>query len=620
MKRTSRHASSPSWRHLLFGFFCSVTLLVAAGCGVTTQKPALTQNRELESFRTLAAEPNSDILVVLIATQEFLSGHREWDGYEYFGKLAAEQPARSALFRAVQGLMQARVAKDIPLLQRVAWVEDAIRKLDEGVAADPNVGHFARGLVFADLPPRFGKAQQAITDLQQALDHADELPTPLHRGIYRGLAAAYQTIGDQQRSKEMLRLSGFSSLDETPRVLGDVSVGPTEGYRFNPPHMHKEAEGVYVAQGYDFANISFLVGDEFIVAIDSGTSERTARNALQDLRKISPLPIRYIILTHGHWDHVGGVAALREPGTIVIAQGSFPIVLGRSQSLQLPLHDFFGNDKPNLAVTPDRLVTKNESINEGGMDLTLIPAPSGETEDALFILDAKHNILFVGDAFMPYVGAPFVAEGSPEGYRDAISLALKLHPSRLVHGHTPLTDLFTIEAMPGLGEALASLYARTVTAANTGRPLAEVLHDNFLPPSLRSSPKAVVPFLILRDLFIQRLYQKHGGYWQADGTGIDNFTRAEWGRSLDLLAGGNDQVFVRAIQDLLDRGDAPMALQLADDGLTQHPESTDLRAARDRTLTAMRERFVVTNPFRFIVYSEQAGRSLSPVVLPEKAP
>jgi glyoxylase-like metal-dependent hydrolase (beta-lactamase superfamily II) len=598
--------------------FASSTLLLSVlGCGgVPKPLPPLTQNRDLDSFRVLAAEPNSDNLVVFMTTQQFLAGHREWDGVEYFGKLASEQPARRGLFLSLQGLMQARVAMDVPLLRRVAWVEDAIGKLDAGVAADPVLGRFARGLVFADLPDRLGKAKQAISDLQFALEHADELPTPLHRGIYRGLAAAYRATGDPARSGEMLALSGFRSLDEKPQIMGDASVGPVEGYRFGARRMVKEADGVYVAEGYDFANISFIVGDNTVVAIDAGTSERTAREALRDLRKITQAPIRYLILTHGHWDHAGGVAALREPGTVVIAAASFPRVLARSQAAEVPFHEFFGDDKPNLAVTADRLVSAPESLAEDGVDLKLLPGPSGETEDALYVMDTRHGILFVGDAFMPYVGAPFVAEGSVEGYRNAIDFVLELHPRRLVHGHPPLTALFTIDAMPGLRDATATLYEHTLTAAKAARPLADVLHDDFLPPSLRSTPKAVAPFMALRDTFVQRLYQDHVGYWQADGTGIDHFTQGEWGRALDILAGESDGTFAHTVEELLDRGDAPMALQLANFGLTQHPASDRLRASRDKALTAMRDRFSANNPFRFIVYSQWSGGSLSPVAAP----
>src|ERR1044071_10056024 len=124
--------------------------------------PPVTQQRPLTALLEAAAYPNSQPVVVLVAMGQLTASHREWQGYEYFGRLAVEQPQRRALFRAVQGVMQARVAGDVSLLQRVAWVDDAIGKLDEGARAVPVLGRFLRGLVLAELPPRFGKAPQAI--------------------------------------------------------------------------------------------------------------------------------------------------------------------------------------------------------------------------------------------------------------------------------------------------------------------------------------------------------------------------------------------------------------------------------------------------------------------------
>jgi hypothetical protein len=51
-------------------------------------------------------------------------------------------------------------------------------------------------------------------------------------------------------------------------------------------------------------------------------------------------------------------------------------------------------------------------------------------------------------------------------------------------------------------------------------------HDNFMPDSLRTTPAALQPYLVARDTFVQRLYTPHAGYWQANGEGIDAFTRA----------------------------------------------------------------------------------------------
>ena len=218
----------------------------------------------------------------------------------------------------------------------------------------------------------------------------------------------------------------------------------------------------------------------------------------------------------------------------------------------------------------------------------------------------------VGDAFMPYLGAPFVAEGSPEGFLRAIDLVLQLHPGRLIHGHTPLTAIFTIDAMPGLRDAMGALYTRSLAAARAARPLADLLHDDFLPAALRAAPAAVQPYLITRDTFVQRLYTEHAGYWQANGDGIDAFTRVEWAGALDALGGGGDTPFVRTAREREARGDAGLALQIAELGLARHPASAALQEARARVLTTLRDVYSQTNPFRFIVYSELAGRGLAP--------
>ena len=587
----------------------------ASACSARPAAPApLTQHRELEALMQVAAYPNSETVTVLIAMQQFLATHREWEGFEFFGRLARDQPARRTFFRTLQGVMQARVANDVFLLRRVAWVEDAIAKLNEGAAADPLLGRFARGLVFADLPDRFGKARQAVDDLEACIARSDEFPIPLERGMLRALAEAYHTLGDEDRSRATMARAGLQEEGRSaPQILGDPSVDAATGFRFSGKRFVNEGDGVFVAEGYDFANISFIITRSFVVAIDAGTTERTARDAVNELRTVTKAPIRYVILTHGHWDHVGGLAAVREPGSTVIAQAGFPVELARSRAYDPPFRDFFGSEPLVLDARPDRLVASRETLVDDDLDLELIPVHGGETDDALFIHDRKHDLLFVGDAFMPYLGAPFVAEGSPQGYLDAIATVLHIRPRRLIHGHPPLTAFFTMEAMPGLFDAMTALHERTASAAHLARPLADVLHDDFIPPGLRSSPLAALPYLIARDTFVQRTYASEAGYWQSNGEGIDQFTHGEWAAALDLLGGSSDASFVRVVDDLARRGDAPLALRIADIGLVRYPASASLDASRARVLHDLRERYAQMNPFRFIVYSEWSGRGLSPV-------
>src|SRR5260370_10425376 len=284
-----------------FAVLLLVPLMGGACSGVPRPPPQLAQNREVEAFSAAAAWPNAETAVAIIAAQQFLAARRARDGYEYFQRLAREQPQRP-IFVSLEGLLQARSAGEIPLLRRVAWVEEAIRKLDRGAEAEPIAGRLLRGLVFADLPKRFGKAKQAVADLEASLAQRDAFPVDVDRGIFRALAKAWRTLGNEGQSREMLRRAGYDSLD-APSVLGNISVGPDEGFRFSNPRLVREADGVYVAEGFDVGNIAFLVLQSGAGVLEAGITEDSAREAMKALRQVTRAPIPAVILTHSPCVH-----------------------------------------------------------------------------------------------------------------------------------------------------------------------------------------------------------------------------------------------------------------------------------------------------------------------------
>src|SRR5262249_27054485 len=270
------------------------------------------------------------------------------------------------------------------------------------------------------------------------------------RSVYRGLARAFTTLDRRDEAQTALARSGYPSLDPTlPQFTADFTVTARDGFRFRPPRLVEVAPGILVAQGYDFADIGFVLTDTGIVAIDAGTTEATARAALDALRRRVSAPITHVILTHAHWDHVGGLAALKAPGTRVIAQEHFADELQLVNGTGVPFRYFFGGEaQQRYDVVPDQLIGAREVLTVAGTEFVLYPARGGETADALLIHLPGAGVLFVGDAFMPYLGAPFLPEGSPEGLFQTIALVRSLNPRILVHGHPPLTELFTAEAMP----------------------------------------------------------------------------------------------------------------------------------------------------------------------------
>src|SRR5215470_7072087 len=309
-------------------WFASVFAL-AVGIGLVTGPRALAAEQlivpdlELDALKEAVRWPKADVTAVMMLTGRLMAGRREAEGLVYFRDRTASEPGRG-LFLALEGVFQARQAGSVSLFRRVAWVNDAVTKLDRAVALEPGLPRYLRGVVLAGLPERFGKAQTAVEDLTWVLDNKERFPIGLRRAAYYGLAQAYTTLGREAQAKDAVARSGASRLDPAqPVFIADFSVSAREGFRFRPPRLVEFAPGVHVAQGFDFGDIGFVSTDEGIVAIDAGTTEETARAALQSLRRVTSRPITQVILTHAHWDHIGGLGALLESNPRVIAQAAF---------------------------------------------------------------------------------------------------------------------------------------------------------------------------------------------------------------------------------------------------------------------------------------------------------
>ncbi len=212
---------------------------------------------------------------------------------------------------------------------------------------------------------------------------------------------------------------------------------------------------------------------------------------------------------------------------------------------------------------------------------------------------------------MPYLGAPFFAEGSPYGLLETLTFIRQLRPRLLIQGHTPLTELFTIETIPGLEAALTELHGQVIADLRGGRTLAQILHQNKLPETLRDHPKAVLPYLVMRDNFTARLYHQRTGYWQPDGTGMEPLLAEERAAALDLLGGGREDSFVAAATTLAGQGDHALALEIISPGLLRYPASAALQDLRRRVLRRLLAQHQ-QDPFRFLIYAELAGVETGP--------
>lgn len=566
------------------------------------------EHLEIEALIQAVRWPQPRPQTVLVLAGLLMAARRYEDGYRYFLEKIEAEPGQ-ALYEALAGVFQAGIGRDL---------EQAVARLDAAAAREPGIPNYLRGLALAGLPSGAGKVDAAVSDLEFVVAAKDHFPAGFLRAARKALAGLYATLGRDDDAEASLELSGYGkTANDVPVLTTDWAVTTSDGGRFTSPRITQPAPNIYVAQGFDFSDFAFVETSGGIVAIDAGSNRRHARTALAELRTITTEPITHVILTHGHWDHIGGLEALwdESAGDVeVIAQANFADELSVQNSVPIVSPSFLSEGETQYQdVTPDRLVTDRYALDVGGVVFHLYPTRGGETRDSLLIHLPHQGVVFTGDMIMPYLGAPFLPEGSADGLFDAMELTQALNPRLLIHGHAPITELFTIGVLPTLAVALRELRQVVVTEISDGRTLVEILCLNHLPGVLRDNPDAVLPYLVIRDNFIQRLHHQRTGYWKSDGEGIEHFSPADWAGALDLLAAGREDGFTGTAQRILEDGNEALALKIADLGLLNHPHSDALAALRRTILLRLVERHQQLNPFKFLYYAGLAGLELHPV-------
>ena len=566
---------------------------------------SITRDRDIESLQIAARWPGADRATTVVLAVRLAAARADAEGYRYFCELAGARPGE-ALPLALAGFFQARLGVE---------VDAALAKLDQAAATGLGPPQYFRGLALAGLPPDRRRAARAIADLEFVLAVRDQFPPMLLRAAYHGLAAAHAALGHDAQAAEAMRKSGLGGAPAGTRLMfGGFWVTAAGGFRFTSPRIWRPEPGIQVAQGYDFADLAFITTSGGVVAIDAGTTQDRVKAAVGDLDLPADAVISHLILTHAHWDHIGGAGALAGPGTRVIAQAGFPAALDREQG-ERPRYRYFtgaAGDVPP-AVVPGQLISQPTPLTAGDTELSCTRRRAGKPADALMVHLPASGVLFTGDVLMPYLGQPFAGEGSPEGLLAALAFIGSLRPRRLIHGHATLTELFTAEAVPGLQAALTQLHGEVLHGIRGGRTLPDILAEASLPAVLREHPAAVVPYLVTRGHFTERLYHQRTGYWQPDGTGLEPATAAGHAAALDLLAGGRDEQFAAAAATLIGQGDHALALQIIQPGLLRHPASSTLAALRRTALHRLMEQHQQTDPFKFLIYAELAGADIGPV-------
>jgi glyoxylase-like metal-dependent hydrolase (beta-lactamase superfamily II) len=590
----------------------------------------------LKAVNSVAPLKDPELLFVLMT--EFANSNLQGEGAEFFSARLKDfepqlTPVQKSLYLGIIGLLRAQHASSVPLLGRYGYVKDTIATLDQAKQLSGGqvfVVNWIAGVVHTELPGYFHQRKAAQQELAWCVEHANTAPHPAWlREVYYHLGKLALNNGDTARAQEYLRRSGYSDFDHPITLATPFSEDKVAGHAFAPRRIREVVpHRVYALSGFEFTEYYFVVSKDGreLIAIDAGTRPDFAKGAYEALQAYAPglPPLTTVFVTHAHWDHVGGHSYFR-------GLNSHPKFYGRGNyqeefdkefnAPEVFAKQFFGerfNAEDVLSYKPDVAIDNRTDLNIGGSNFELIPARGGETHDAMLIYLPEEKVMFMGDVIMPYLGAPFAEEGDVQGLLDALDVVVSRNPEHLLHGHEPLTRVFSSPLiLSHLKTDLAWLRDQVLTAIRRGDERAAIHETNLIPPDLLANqPDAYQPYFILREHVIDRIYDQNVGYWEANLRGLAHPSRNDHAQVLVDYLGLSEAQIVKAADHLCADGKYEMAADLIESAEARFPGSNSIKRAKRLVYLKLMEKSQNTDPFKFIIYSAKIGEQ-TPQINPQ---
>ncbi len=382
-----------------------------------------------------------------------------------------------------------------------------------------------------------------------------------------------------------------------------------ERNRMFVPTVTKVADNVFTAIGYQVSANSMIVGVDGVIIVDPGQMPTAAAKVRDAFREITDLPVKAIIYTHGHGDHVNGAPAFYESGqgiqvwardnfgsetTVVQRKGlRAPAGLRPSNSqgfdllpeqkigigIAIPpdrrpagnmMRDGAGQAPGPRPAAPPRHVEPSHTFSEprkeltiAGVRLDLVAAP-GETADQLYVWLPEQRVVFAGDNF--YQSWPNVyplrgtARRSFRDWIDSVDRMVQEDPLHVVGGHTaPMLDNAT-EVLTNYRDAMQWVLDRTLEGLQQYMTPDELVEHARLPERY-----AQLDYLAdyygtvegtVRDLYAQDL-----GWFDGDPLTLHRESPRKQSERIADLAGGVDILLAKA-REAMRRDDPLGAAQL----------------------------------------------------------
>lgn len=210
---------------------------------------------------------------------------------------------------------------------------------------------------------------------------------------------------------------------------------------------------------YQFHQALFVVTSDGVIATDpiAFLRPQAAATYLAEIRKVTQAPIKYLVYSHHHYDHIAGGKPFKDAGAIVVAHRN---AKARLEALRHP-----------DVVIPDEAVDDFRAIELGGVRVELHYTGRNHSDNSLAILLPKEKLLFTVDyVAVESVGFRDFPDGFFPDWLDSLDRTVALNWERMAGGHPfPGGRLATKDDVRAYKQYLLDLNAAVKAAAAAGK-------------------------------------------------------------------------------------------------------------------------------------------------------